>query len=137
MQSYVLGSIGTDCDIGESCYNGTILQRNYRKMTMKWSFSYNSFIKFHGKKFGSHNMTVLYPNPCFNEVCYKEIALYISLCRFVVVVLMIIFHITANTLSLLLETSRPEEKASKAFYPGNKKSSAIFYGPLCISAFEQ
>ena len=23
---------------------------NYRKMTIKWSFSYNSFVKFHGKK---------------------------------------------------------------------------------------
>ena len=25
-------------------YNG-ILQRNYRKMTIEWSFSYNSFVK--------------------------------------------------------------------------------------------
>ena len=23
-----------------------IVQRNYRKMTMKWSFPYNSFVKF-------------------------------------------------------------------------------------------
>ena len=45
-------------------YKGTILLRNYRKMTMLWSFSYNSFVKFCGKIFGSHNMTVLYPNPC-------------------------------------------------------------------------
>ena len=31
-------------------------------MTIVWSFSYNSFVKFHGKKFGSqYNMTVLYP----------------------------------------------------------------------------
>ena len=29
----------------------------------KFSFSYNSFVKFHGIKNGSHNMTMLYPNP--------------------------------------------------------------------------
>ena len=32
-----------------SC-KGTILQRNYRKATILWSFSYNSFVKFHGEK---------------------------------------------------------------------------------------
>ena len=54
---------------GHSCYKssyrGTILQRNYRKMAILWSFSCNSFVKFHGKYIGglvSHNMTVLYPN---------------------------------------------------------------------------
>ena len=26
---------------------------------MKWSFSYNAFVIFHGKIFGSHNMTML------------------------------------------------------------------------------
>ena len=45
-----LGSIGMDCVISELCYKETILQRNYRKMTIKWSFSYNSFVKFHGTK---------------------------------------------------------------------------------------
>ena len=30
------------------------------------TISYNHFIKFHGKKIGSHNITVLYPNPCYN-----------------------------------------------------------------------
>ena len=44
-----------DCVISESSNSETVLQRNYRKMTvsflkMKWSFSYNSFVKFHGKK---------------------------------------------------------------------------------------
>ena len=39
----------TDLDITWSCgsqifYHG-ILQRNHRKMTIKWSFSYNSFVK--------------------------------------------------------------------------------------------
>ena len=46
-------------------------------MTMKWSFSYNSFVKFHGKKFGSHNTTMLYPNPCYKKVCYKGTTLYV------------------------------------------------------------
>ena len=45
-----LGSIGMDCVIGTSYYKGTILQRNYRKMTIPWSFSYNFFAKLHGKK---------------------------------------------------------------------------------------
>ena len=57
----VHGSIGMDSVMSESYYKGTILQRNYRKMTILWSFSYNSFIKFHGKKFGSHSMAVSYP----------------------------------------------------------------------------
>ena len=39
-----------DSVISESCYKGTILQKKYRKMTIKWSFSYISFVKFHGKK---------------------------------------------------------------------------------------
>ena len=36
--------------VSELCYKGTILQRNYRKITILWSFSCNSFVKFHGKK---------------------------------------------------------------------------------------
>ena len=58
-----------------SCYKGTILHRNYRKMTILWSFSYNSIVKFHGQKIGSL-MTVLYPNMCYNEVCCKGTALF-------------------------------------------------------------
>ena len=45
-----LESIGMDRVLSESCYKGTILQKKYRKMTIKWSFSYISFVKFHGKK---------------------------------------------------------------------------------------
>ena len=30
----------------------------------------------HGKKFESHNMTVLYPNQYYNKVCYKKTTLY-------------------------------------------------------------
>ena len=40
-----------------------------------------SFVKLHGKIFLgalSYNMTVLYPNPCYNEVCYKGTALYFT-----------------------------------------------------------
>ena len=55
---------------------GQFDKRNYRKMTISWSFSNNSFVKFHGQKLESHNMTTLYPNPCYNEVCYIGTALY-------------------------------------------------------------
>ena len=56
LKTLCLGSIGMDPVISELCYKGTniflhkrtILQRNYRKMTISWSFSYNSFEKFHG-----------------------------------------------------------------------------------------
>ena len=44
--------------INESFYKGTILQRNFRKMTISSSFSYNLFVKFHGQKIGNHKMTV-------------------------------------------------------------------------------
>ena len=63
--------------IKELSYIGTIFQGNYRKMTISWSFSYNYFVKFHGKTFGSPNMTMLYLNLCYNKVCYKETALYL------------------------------------------------------------
>ena len=43
------------------------------KMNISWSFTYNSFVKFHG----SHNVTVLYPN-----FFYMEAALYIHGCKF-------------------------------------------------------
>ena len=42
-----LGSIGMDHVLSKSCYKETILQRTYRKMTISWSFSYNSIAKFH------------------------------------------------------------------------------------------
>ena len=62
-----LGSIGINRVISEPCYKGKILQR------IDWSFSYNSVVKFHGKKIGepwSHNMTVLYRDKCFNKVFF-------------------------------------------------------------------
>ena len=39
---------------------------------MKWSFSYSSLVKSHGKKYDSHNMTFLYPNLCNNKLCFKD-----------------------------------------------------------------
>ena len=45
-----LGSIGMDHVISR-IMKRTILQRNYRKMTILWSFSYNIFVKLHGKNF--------------------------------------------------------------------------------------
>ena len=68
--------------ITELCYKlkGTILQKNYRKMTIKWSFLYNSIVKFHGKKYleatnvkfhgkkcGRHKITVVHSNLCYND----------------------------------------------------------------------
>ena len=52
---------------------GQFYKRNYRKMT--WSFSYNLVENSMVKKIESHNMIVLYPNPCYDEVCYKGNAL--------------------------------------------------------------
>ena len=43
------------------------------------------FEKFHGKTFGSHNMTLLYPNPCYNVLCYKGTTLYLHYIRAVLV----------------------------------------------------
>ena len=63
----MFGSIGMYHVASESCYEGIILQRNYRKMTILWSFAYNSFVKFYVKNMG-HNMTLLYPNLCYIEV---------------------------------------------------------------------
>ena len=59
-----------------SCYKGAILQRNYWKMTIQLAVSYNSFVKCHGKKIGSRNMTMLYPNLCYKVVCFIVTALY-------------------------------------------------------------
>ena len=81
-RSVFLGSIKLEIVISESCYKATILQRNDRKMTMAWSISYNSFVKLQDKKIGSHKMSLLHPNPCYNEVCYCYVgtALYMKVC---------------------------------------------------------
>ena len=41
-----LGSIGMDHVISEPCYKGTILQRNYRKMTKIPCYTNDIFNKF-------------------------------------------------------------------------------------------
>ena len=47
------------------------MKRFYRKITL------NTFVKFHGKKIWEpHSMVVLYPNLCYNKVCYIGAALY-------------------------------------------------------------
>ena len=69
-----LGSIGIDPVISDFVFLSEILQKNYKKMTMLWSFSCNSFVKF--MVYGSHNITVLYPNLCKIEACYKGNVLY-------------------------------------------------------------
>ena len=56
-----LGSIRMDHVINESCYRGTILQRN-------------SFVKFHGKNISERHYRVV-SLQCYNEVFYKEAAL--------------------------------------------------------------
>ena len=75
-----LWTIRMDHVISQSCYMyyRTILQGNCGKMTMKLSFSYNSVVKFNGKKIGSHDMTVLYPNPCYNKLrCNRDCTVHI------------------------------------------------------------
>ena len=39
---------------------GQFYKRNYRKMAISWSFSYNCFVKFYGKILVSHNITMFY-----------------------------------------------------------------------------
>ena len=67
-----LGSIGNDSVISESHYKRLILQRNYSNFPINTLLNsmLNSMVKN-----GNHNTTLFYPNPCYNEVCYKCIAL--------------------------------------------------------------
>ena len=62
----------------ESCHEGTILHRNYRKLTMQWSFSYNSFVKFHGKKIWEPQHDHVIFKSLLYRVFYKSSALYFS-----------------------------------------------------------
>ena len=73
----IFKSIGMDCVISESCYNGKILHKNYRKMTFPWSFSCNSFVKFCGKNIWEPQYEHVISK---SEMCYKGIALYFYLC---------------------------------------------------------
>ena len=56
----------------EQCFKETILQRRYKKMTIKWSFSYNSLYNFRVKRNRSHNMTVFGVRVHRNGLCCSE-----------------------------------------------------------------
>ena len=73
----MFGSIGMGHVVLEMCYKGSILQKNFREMTITWSFSYNSFVQLHSLKKWRTRMTVLNTNLCYNEMCYKSTALYL------------------------------------------------------------
>ena len=51
--------------------NCVIKGQFYKRDITSWSFSYDSFVKFHGKKIGGHNMTGLHPNLCYNDITEK------------------------------------------------------------------
>ena len=40
----------------------------------------NCFVKFHDQNIWE-SMNMFYPNPCYNEVCYKGTALYYNMNR--------------------------------------------------------
>ena len=48
-----------------------VIKGQFYKRDITWSFSYDSFVKFHGRKIGSHNMTGLHPNLCYNDITEK------------------------------------------------------------------
>ena len=48
-----------ECVLSELCYKRAL---NKGIMTMRWSFSNNSFVKYMVRKIGSHNMTVFSQN---------------------------------------------------------------------------
>ena len=48
------------------------MYRLYWKMTIYGHFQYNLYI------FGIHLWTVLYPKPCYNKLCYKEVVVYVG-----------------------------------------------------------
>ena len=61
-----------------SFYNRTILRTNYRKNTISGSFSYNSFVQFHGKKLKKSQNDCVISKSGFNQMCYKGIAVYLE-----------------------------------------------------------
>ena len=74
-----LGAIGMDRVISEQCYKWKILQSNYRKMTIHGHFPIIPLENSMEKNFRRHNLTVLYPNLCYNGACYKMTAPYKSM----------------------------------------------------------
>ena len=53
----------------EQCYKGKNLQSNYRKIANNGHFPIIPLENSMEKKFRRHNLTLLYPNPCYNGVC--------------------------------------------------------------------
>ena len=96
-----LGSIGMDHVITVSCYKGTILQKNYRKMTILWSFSYNSFVKFNGKNIWEPQHDCVITSSYYNQVCYVGAVLYSN------VSLTLILDILCTTLCSLIHNLTP------------------------------
>ena len=58
-----LWSIAMDHVMNKPYHKGTILQRNYRKITILWSFFFNSLSKFHGQK----NLGATF-SPCYIQI---------------------------------------------------------------------
>ena len=71
------------------CYNGTTLLRNCRKMTLKWLFSYDSFVNFHGKNIWEPQYDHVISKPVIMRGvikgmhCIWEINLYYAGCFYV------------------------------------------------------
>ena len=56
-----------------------VIKGRFYKGIIGWSFSENSFVKFHGKKFGRPEQPSFIQNLCNNEACYKVTLLYSQL----------------------------------------------------------
>ena len=69
-----LGSIGITSVL---CYKGKILQRNYGKMTILWSFSYKSFVKCHEEKISTPQHGCVMSKFVLYMFCYKGTALLV------------------------------------------------------------
>ena len=63
------------------CLKRTTLQKNYRTMTISWSFFYNSFVKLHGKKIWEPQHDCVIIKSVYSEVYYKGTAPYMVLYR--------------------------------------------------------
>ena len=73
----MLEFIGMYHAISEMCYKGTILQWNYRSMTISSSYSYNFFVKFQGKRIGATTCQCYIQFPVIMRCALKEMnALY-------------------------------------------------------------
>ena len=89
-------------------------------MTITWSFSYNSFIKFHVEKIGSHSRTVLYLSLCYNKVCYEGTVLNL-------------FFVTATGQSETVKENLLKRKQhSIGPYPTSQLRGIDLYSKTCV-----